>query len=61
MENSKQKLARDLVREITNSNMSFHKKLIVLHLLDTAFREHLGAFYLSNKELEEKDILFRSM
>ena len=54
-------LAEKMIHEITNSNMTFQKKMTLFKLLDEAFRKHLGVFYLSNKELEEKDILFRSM
>ncbi len=55
------KLAKKLIIEITDSNMTFQKKMTVLKLLDKAFRKHMGVFYLSDKELEEKDILYRSM
>lgn len=61
MKNSNQQIAKDLAREITDSNMSFRKKLLVLQMLDKAFRKHLGIMFLSNSELEENDILFRSM
>ena len=50
-----------LLQEITDSNMTFQKKMRVLKLLDQAFRKHLGVIFLSNKELEENDILQRSM
>ena len=55
------KLTESLVNEITDSNMSFTKKKAVLKLLDKAFRKHLGIIYLSNQELEDNDILNRSM
>jgi len=61
MKKSNKELAEKLILEITDSNMTFQKKMKVLKLLDTAFRKHMGIFYLSNKELEENDILFRSM
>ena len=54
-------LAEKMIFEITNSNMSFQKKMKVLRLLDIAFRKHMGVFYLSDKELEDEDILIRSM
>lgn len=54
-------LAEKLIIEITESNMTFQKKMTVLKLLDKAFRKHLGVFYLSDKELEDNDILYRSM
>ena len=60
MKESDKELARKLISEITDSNMTFKKKMIVLRLLDKAFRNHLGVFYLSNEELEAKDILYRS-
>ncbi len=54
-------LAEKLISEITDSNMTFQKKMKVLRLLDQAFRKHLGVLYMSDKELEENDILYRSM
>lgn len=54
-------LAKKLIVEISNSNMSLQKKMTVFRLLDKAFRKHLGVFYLSDKELEHNDILYRSM
>ena len=54
-------LAEKMIFEITNSNMSFQKKMKVLRLLDEAFRKYMGVFYLSDNELEDKDILIRSM
>jgi len=54
-------LAKKLIIEITDSNMTFQKKMKVLKLLDEAFRKHMGVFYLSDQELEDKDVLFRSM
>lgn len=61
MDMSKIKLAEELVNEITDSKMSFTKKMTVLKLLDKAFRKHLGVIYFSNEELENNDILRRSM
>ncbi|OUS02577.1 hypothetical protein A9Q86_03490 [Flavobacteriales bacterium 33_180_T64] len=61
MKDTDKKLAQDLVKEITTSNMTIQKKLLVLELLDKAFRKHFGIIYLSNHELEDNDILFRSM
>ena len=54
-------LAKKLIIEITDSNMTFQKKMKVLKLLDEAFRKHMGVFYLSDKELDDNDILYRSM
>ena len=54
-------LAKGLIIEITDSNMTFKRKMKVLKLLDKAFRKHMGVFYLSDKELEDKDVIFRSM
>ena len=54
-------LANKLITEITDSNMTFQRKMKVLRLLDKAFRKHMGVFYLSDKELEDDDILYRSM
>ena len=56
-----QKIKIKLINEITDSKMSFERKMKVLELLDEAFRKHLGVIYLSDKELEQNDILNRSM
>lgn len=61
MKSTDKELAEKMIHEVTNSNMTLQKKMILFKLLDEAFRKHLGVFYLSNKELEENDILFRSM
>ena len=61
MENLNKKIGEDLINEITNSNMSFKRKMKVLGLLDLAFRKYLGIIYLSDDELEKNDILNRSM
>lgn len=61
MQKANKKLAEDIVNEILNSKMSFTEKLAVLKLFDKAFREYLGIIYLSNQEIENNDILFRSM
>lgn len=50
-----------LIKEITDSNMSFDRKTKVLKMLDTAFRQYLGVIFLSNQELEDADLLHRSM
>ncbi len=54
-------LAKKLIFEISNSNMKFRRKMKVLKMLDKAFRKYMGIFYLSDKELEEDDIIYRSM
>lgn len=61
MKQSDQKMKALLVQEITDSNMKFKRKMKVLKLLDQAFREYLGVIYLSDQEIEERDILNRSM
>tara|TARA_B100000809_G_scaffold46543_1_gene40944 strand:+ start:154 stop:339 length:186 start_codon:yes stop_codon:yes gene_type:complete len=55
------KIKKDLLNEITNSNMTLQRQMKVMELLDTAFRKYLGVIYLSDKELEQNDILNRSM
>lgn len=55
------KLREDLLNEIINSNMTLQRKMKVLKLLDNAFRKYLGVIYLSDEELEQNDILNRSM
>jgi hypothetical protein len=56
-----QQLKNKLIDEITNSKMTLERKMKVLELLDDAFRKYLGVIYLSDKELEQNDILNRSM
>jgi len=52
---------KNIINEIIDSNMSFNRKMKVLKQLDKVFRNHYGKIYLSNKELDENDILIRSM
>ena len=51
----------DLLHEITNSNMTFERKMKLMRLLDKAFRKYLGVIYHSDAELESNDFLNRSM
>jgi len=55
------KIKEELLNEITNSNMTLQRKMKVMELLDAAFRKYLGVIYLSDKEIEQNDILNRSM
>ena len=61
MKTQNQQIKENLINEITNSKMSFERKIKVLQLLDKAFRKYLGKIYLSDKEIEQNDILNRSM
>jgi hypothetical protein len=61
MKNQNKKIRENILNEISNSKMSFKRKMKMLKLMDVAFRNTLGVFYLSNKELVENDILNRSM
>jgi len=61
MTQADQKIKETLLQEIENSRMKFNKKMKVMELLDKAFRKYLGVIYLSDTELEENDILSRSM
>jgi hypothetical protein len=54
-------LKETLLQEITDSNMTFQRKMKVLKLLDQAFRKHFGVIYLSDQELEDNDMMTRSM
>lgn len=54
-------LKKELLKEISTSKMTFERKITVMKLLDQAFREYMGVIYLSDEELEEKDMLNRSM
>lgn len=61
MSNSDKQLREELLNEITNSNMTITRKLKVMQLLDKAFRKYLDVMYLSDDEIQRKDILSRSM
>ena len=61
MKNQDDQIRENILNEISNSNMSFQRKIKMLKLMDVAYRNTLGVFYLSDKELAENDILNRSM
>jgi hypothetical protein len=61
MKEKNKKIREDLLHEITNSNMTFERKMKLMRLLDKAFRKYLGTIYLSDEELERNDFLNRSM
>lgn len=61
MAEHKTKIVDTLIHEITESNMTLRKKMLVLKLLDKAFRKYHGKIYLSDNELDNNDILIRSM
>ena len=54
-------IVTNIINQIIDSEMSFNRKAKVLKLLDKAFRKHYGKIYLSDSELNENDILLRSM
>lgn len=56
----KQTLRDELLEEIEASGIQLERKLRLMELMDKAFRQHLGVFFLSDEELEQKDILNRS-
>ena len=61
MEKKDQQLKKEILELVEDSNMKFNRKMKLLSLLDKAFRKHLGIIYLSDREIENKDILNRSM
>jgi len=61
MNNSDELIRQQMCDLIEGSNMQFRNKMKLLELMDSAFRDHLGVIFLSDKELEEQDILGRSM
>ena len=61
MKEENKKIREDLLHEITNSNMTFERKMKLMRLLDKAFRKYLGTIYLSDEELARNDFLNRSM
>ena len=54
-------LRDQILNEILDSDMGFNRKMKVMQLLDQAFRSSLGKFYLSDEELEDNDLMTRSM
>ena len=61
MEKGGTKIVDSIIEEITDSNLTLRKKMLVLKLLDKAFREYYGKIYLSHSELAKNDFLIRSM
>ncbi len=61
MKNLNTTIREEILTEITNSNMTIQRKMKLMELMDNAFRKYLGVIYLSDKELEDNDILNRSM
>jgi hypothetical protein len=61
MEKGGTKIVDTIIDEITDSNMTLRKKMLVLKLLDKAFREYYGKIYLSDSELANNDFLIRSI
>ena len=61
MKQSNIELRENLLKEIENANISLERKMKILKLIDTAFREYMGTVYLTDTEVEENDILSRSM
>ena len=57
----RKKIREDLLHDITNSNITFERKMKLMRLLDKTFRKYLGVIYLSDAELESNDFLNRSM
>ena len=55
------KIREDILIEIYNSNMTLKRKMKIMELMDNTFRKYLGTIYLSDEELQKKDILNRSM
>lgn len=58
--NKTDSLRKALIDEIEQSGMGLQRKLRIMELMDQAFREHLGVFFLTDEELEKRDILNRS-
>lgn len=55
------KIKKELLDEILDSKMEFNRKMRVMEMLDKLFRKKLGVIYLSDKEIEDNDIMNRSM
>jgi len=61
MKSKDKNIIENIVNEVMLSKIALNKKMTILRLLDKAFRKHHGIIYLSNQELDDNDILFRSM
>ena len=61
MKQTNAELRDNLLKEVSDSNISLERKMKILQLIDAAFREYMGAVYLTDEELEQNDILSRSM
>jgi len=50
-----------LLKSIEDHCLPYSKEIELLKELDKTFRQDLGPFYLTDVELEKRDILFRSI
>lgn len=57
----KDPLKDEILDLIENSNMKIGNKLSLMKLLDKAFRQHMGVMFVTDEEIEQNDILSRSM
>ena len=61
MDTRDQKLRDEILKVLLNSRMTHKNKMKIMELMDKAFRKYMGIIYLSDEEIESKDILNRSM
>lgn len=61
MSTNDERLKKQILNSIEESNMKLDRKLHLLSLLDRAFRQYLGVISLSDDEIHQNDILSRSM
>ena len=50
-----------LLKEIKSLNISLGEKMKILSLLDWAFRDQSGMTYFSEKEIEKREQLYKSI
>ena len=61
IESSSYKAERSIINSIYDANMILNVKFKILKLIDYLYRDQIGAIFLSNEELENNDLLRRSM
>lgn len=54
-------LKEQILSLVEESRMKLDNKLKLLWLMDKAFKASIGTFYVTDEELEERNILYRSM
>lgn len=61
MRNEDSKLKDQILNIVEESRMKLDNKLKLMWLMDKAFRNSLGPIYVTDRELDDRDLLHRSM